>query len=625
MPQWYLDGKFGFYTHWGVYSVPGFGNEWYPRRMYNKGNDANKHQIDTYGPLSTSNGYKEFIPKFTGEYFNASEWMDIFHRAGAKYAGPVGEHHDGFAMYNCSINKWNSVQMGPKRDVVGELKAAAEALPDMRFVVSSHRAWHSSFYDKGREIPESDVYQCSCDGGGKAASDPDYCSLYCPANSDEKTPTDGFMRDWLLRTCEIIDNYSNDVMYFDWWIGVSPVWQPYVQKLAAFYYNRMHQAGKMGVINTKDTTMPPGTDVLDFERGQACGIEKDFWQTDTSISERSWGFVQGDTYKSAESIIGNLVDIVSKNGALLMNVGPAPNGTMPAAAVDTFLRVGAWLDEAGEAIYGTRPYHIFGEGPTLMGCGKFSAEVANFSKSDFRFTSKGNDTVYALAMGAVGGQEIVVSSLGDSRAASGDISSVEVLGHGAVKWTVEADGLRVTLPTAAGSRGPPVLAVRGVSDSQWDGKVRQGQDGSVHFTATAGSLARGAKLDTIAECSGACTGSIATIGSLDGSAEASWTLRVRQGGAFTPSIVASSPSGVRAVTVSVLAKDGSAVQQANIEVAPTRVNEFAVSLSSVALTLPEGDVVLSISARANETVVAATDSDFELATLSLAIGQITIV
>merc|ERR1711865_642630 len=162
----------------------------------------------------------------------------------------------------------------------------------------------------------------------------------------------------------------------------------------------------------------------------------------------------------------------------------------------------------------------------MGGCGKFSSEEVDFTKSDFRFTSKGNDTVYALAMGAVGGQEILVSSLGDSRAASGDISSVEVLGHGDVKWTVEADGLRVTLPAAAGSHGPPVLAVRGVSDAQWDGKVRQGQDGSAHFVATAGSLTSGAKLDTIGGCSGVCTGSIAAIG-LDGSAEASWTFQVR--------------------------------------------------------------------------------------------------
>lgn len=199
-----------------------------------------------------------------------------------------------------------------------------------------------------------------------------------------------------------------------------------------------------------------------------------------------------------------------------------------------------------------------------------------------------------------------------------------------MKWSAGADGLRVTLPTAAGSLGPPVLAVRGVSDAQWDGRVRQGQDGSVRLIATAGSLANGAKLDTITHCNGTCTGSIAAIGNISGSvANASWTVRVRQGGAFTPSLVASSPSGARNVTVSVLAKDGSAVQQAIIEVTPTKVKEFvAVSSSSVALTLPEGDVVLSVSARANQTVVAAPDpdlTDFELASLSLVLEQVTVV
>jgi len=227
-------------------------------------------------------------------------------------------------------------------------------------------------------------------------------------------------------------------------------------------------------------------------------------------------------------------------------------------------------------------------------------------------------------MGATGGQEILVSSLGDSRAVSGDISSVEVLGHGAVEWTSTAGGLRVTLPKAAGSRGPPVLAVRGVSDTQWDGKVRQGQDGSAHFVATAGSLTSGAKLDTIGGCSGVCTGSIAAIG-LDGSAEASWTFQVRQAGDFTPSITASSPLGVQSVTVRVLAGDGSVVQHATIEVAPTKANEFVAVSSSSALTLPEGDVVLSVSASAGETTEGAADSHFELAALSLSLGQMSMV
>ena len=249
--------------------------------MYRAGDAENKDFLARFGTLNITNGYKDFIPKFTGTFFNATEWMGVFSASGAKYAGPVGEHHDGFAMYNCSISHYNALQMGPRQDVTAELRSAASAA-GIRFVVSSHRAWHSSFYDGGRGVAGSDVASCMCDGGGRAATDADFCTLYCPANPNEQTPTEGFMLDWLLRTCEIIQKYENDIMYFDWFIGgwpqpasptniastqsalsalsgVAPEWKPWVAKMAAFFYNTLHVAGKQGVINTKGSTMPSGT------------------------------------------------------------------------------------------------------------------------------------------------------------------------------------------------------------------------------------------------------------------------------------------------------------------------------------------------------------------------------
>jgi len=395
------------------------------------------------------------------------------------------------------------------------------------------------------------------------------------------------MRDWLLRTCEIIDNYSNDVMYFDWWIGKSSVWQPYVKKLAAFYYNKMVAAGKMGVINTKDGTMPTGTDVLDFERGQACTIQKNFWQTDTSISGRSWGYIEGDYYKSAASMIGNLVDIVSKNGALMMNVGPAPNGTIPADAVNSFLKIGTWLQEAGEAIYGTRPYHVFAEGPTIMGCGSFSSEVVDFKFNDFRFTAK-NDTVFALAMGATGGEEVVVNALGTAIAASGNISAVEVLGHGAVPFTVDATGLRVLLPQNAGIHGPPVLAVRGLSDTKWDGAVRQGADGSYRLTATnTASMQGGASLESLKDCTGVLSGDCSALSVSTGSS-VTWNTKKRSTQTLVPKVTVSSPSGSGILQLVV----GNSL--VNITIPQTEANEYVQVVGSHAI-LVETDANITFS------------------------------
>lgn len=381
---------------------------------------------------------------------------------------------------------------------------------------------------------------------------------------------------------------------------MSPDWKPYVEMMAAFYYNTMHRAGKGGVINTKGSTMPAGTDVLDFERGQACTILPAVWQTDTSISRRSWGFIENDSYKSAQSMIGNLVDIVSKNGALLMNVGPAKNGTIPAAAVDSFLKMGDWLSEAGDGIYGTRPYHIFGEGPTLMGCGAFAAEEVDFTPQDFRFTSKGNNTVFALAMGAKGGQEVVVKALGKCCMASGVISGVEILGHGAAKWAVDAEGLRVTLPATAGQKGPAVLAVHGLRDVQWDGVVRQGQDGSAMLIATnVRSMTGGAKLDTVAHCTGVITGNTAAIAGLGGASKASWTFRVKTAGALTPALVVSSVGRVSTVIISAASGELPGGSSVSISIPSTKPGEFVAVKAPTPLHLPHGDVDITVSVTAS--------------------------
>ncbi len=288
-PQWYMDAKFGIFIHWGVYCVPAFGNEWYPRNMYQPGTPEFEHHVKTYGPQNKF-GYKDFIPMFKAEKFDPAAWAELFRKAGARYVMPVAEHHDGFAMYDCSFSKWNSVKMGPKRDIVGEL-AAAVRKEGMVFGLSSHRAEHWFFMNGGRKFA-SDV------------QDPQYEDFYGPAwdyptdmKSEWKSldwkprPHAKHLEDWLARTCELVDKYQPQVVWFDWWIEQT-VFQPYLQRFAAYYYNRGLEWGKGVAINYKNESFPMQAAVYDIERGQLSGINPHFWQTDTSISKNSWGYVE---------------------------------------------------------------------------------------------------------------------------------------------------------------------------------------------------------------------------------------------------------------------------------------------------------------------------------------------
>jgi alpha-L-fucosidase len=430
VPAWYLDAKFGIFLHWGVYSVPAYDNEWYPRNMYIVGSDVFKHHVATYGPQS-SFGYKDFIPKFTAAKFDANRWAELFRKAGAKYVVPVAEHHDGFPMYDCSFTDYSAAKMGPKRDVVGEL-AAAVRRQGLHFAASSHRAEHWWFYNGGMTF-DSDV--------------PHNLALYGPAQSDKVQPDAAYLDDWISRTSEIVDKYQPELMWFDWWIE-QPAFQPYLQKFAAYYYNRAAQWKRGVVINYKNKSFPEHAAVLDIERGQLGEIRPVFWQTDTSISVKSWGYIENDTFKPAGSLVDQLVDIVSKNGALLLNVGPRSDGTIPEQAAQILLDIGKWLDTNGEAIYAARPWKIYGEGPTKVVEGSFKdTETKGFKGSDIRFTTKGH-TLYAIALAWPESGKLVVNSLGTgSNLRTTPVKSVELLGSKAkLKWRQDSQSLTVELP-----------------------------------------------------------------------------------------------------------------------------------------------------------------------------------
>ncbi len=433
VPDWYLDAKFGIFIHWGVYSVPAFGNEWYPRNMYKQDTLEFKHHLATFGPQAKF-GYKDFIPNLTADKYDAGHWAEVFRKAGAKYVVPVAEHHDGFPMYDCSFTEWCAAKMGPKRDIVGELARAVRA-EGLHFGASSHRAEHWWFYDQGMKF-DSDV------------KDSRFAGLYGPAQSEKGAPpSKEYLDDWLARTSEIVEKYQPELIWFDWWIE-QPVFKPYLQRFAAFYYNRGVQTGKGVAINYKKQAFPDKTAVLDIERGQLGAIRPSFWQTDTAVSKNSWGYVKNQDYKTAGSIIGDLVDIVSKNGCLLLNIGPRPDGTLPEAEEQILLEIGQWLNVNGEAIYGTRPWKVFGEGPTKVVEGSFNdTKRKPFTGEDFRFTAK-RETLYAIALAWASSGKYVVKSLATgSSYLAGEIQAVQLMGSTAqLKWTRNAKGLNVELP-----------------------------------------------------------------------------------------------------------------------------------------------------------------------------------
>ena len=430
IPQWYQDAKFGIFIHWGVYAVPAFGSEWYPRNTYLQDTPEFKHHVETYGPQDKF-GYKDFIPLFKAEHFDPAAWATLFKEAGARFVMPVAEHHDGFAMYDTALSEWSAAKMGPKRDVVGELAQAVRA-QGMVFTASSHRAEHWWFFDGGRQFP-SDV------------QDPANEGLYGPAQPKESVPDEAFLEDWLARTCEIVDKYKPQIVWFDWWIE-EPFWKPYLQLFAAYYYNRAAEWGLGVAINYKNQAFEEGTAVFDVERGQLSGIRPLLWQNDTAVGKNSWGYVADMDYKTPADIITDLVDIVSKNGALLLNVGPRPDGTIPEGDQSILREIGKWLGVNGEAIYGSRVWHVFGEGPTEIAEGMFTdTKRAPFTGEDIRFTVQ-DDTLYAIAL-AWPGEALTVKTLASGAEGAGGVMAVTLLGHdGPLPFDQTGDGLRVTLP-----------------------------------------------------------------------------------------------------------------------------------------------------------------------------------
>ncbi len=437
-PRWLRNGKFGIYTHWGVYSVPAFGDNgtWYAHNMYTKPDSPErKHQEATYGPLNKF-GYKDFIPMFNGKNFDADEWADLFKKAGARFAGPVAEHHDGFAMWNTKYSKWNAAAMGPKRDVVGELSKAIKKR-DMKFLTAFHHAEHWFYFptwDKRYDV-----------------SDPRYAGLYGKSHAPDALPSKEFLDLWKAKLIEVVDNYGPDVVWFDY--GLELIQQDYKKTFLAYYFNKAAAEGKQVTVTYKDHDFVPGVGINDLELGRELNMTYCEWITDTTIDSGSaWGYVQSVGFKSADELVHGLIDRVSKNGFLLLNVGPKPDGTIPEPAKERLLALGDWLRINGEAVYDTSPWLVAAEGPTqLKKGGQFNEDNSlRYAAQDIRFTCNGN-ALYATVLAWPGEHAAIKSFVPDGETWAGlypsEISSITMLGDGKpLAWHQTHEALIVSTP-----------------------------------------------------------------------------------------------------------------------------------------------------------------------------------
>ncbi|MCG8309119.1 MAG: alpha-L-fucosidase [Cytophagales bacterium] len=445
-PDWFQDAKLGIYFHWGVYSVPAFGNEWYPSRMHHEDDIIYKHHLEKYGHPSEF-GYHDFVPMFKAAHFDAKEWAVLFKRAGARFAGPVAEHHDGYSMWASKITPWNTLDTGPKRDITGELEKAIRS-QGMKLITTFHHAKHLQRFDS---IPEE---------GRKRAYRNSHYPYYAgmPTRSDDERlkylygniPEEQWLEEvWLGKLKEVIDNYQPDIIWFDSWLDRIP--ESKRKEFAAYYLNEADKWGKEVVIIRKQDDLPLDFSLNDLEKSRMNKLGEQSWMTDETISYGSWCYTENLRIKPTKDVLHVLIDIVSKNGVLLLNISPMADGTIPENQREVLLELGAWLDAYGEAVYETRPWITYGEGPTKEPEGHFKNHNAFsklvYSNKDLRYTTRGN-IIYATIFGWPDEKKVVLESFGKDRLA-GDLKvhAVSLVGYeGDLNWEVKDNGLEISMP-----------------------------------------------------------------------------------------------------------------------------------------------------------------------------------
>jgi len=480
-PDWFRDAKFGIWSVWGPQSVPEQG-DWYARNMYTEGHRQNLYQVANYGPPSTF-GYKDILPLWKAQNWDPKRLMTLYKQAGAKYFMVMVNHHDNFDLWDSKYQPWNSVAIGPKRNILGEWAAEAKA-NGLRLGISIHSDHAWTWYETSRGADKKgplagvpyDGALTKADGKGKWWEGLDPQDLYQQSHPLSKLPDVSKMWDWengacppsqaycdnfYNRSADIINRYQPDVIYYDDdALPLSQVSDAGLKIAAHFYNSNMKQhAGQLEAVLTGKMLTPAQRQAMvwDIERGQTDGIEPLPWQTDTCVGD--WFYKKGVHYKTAAQLIPTLADVVSKNGNLMLNAPLAPEGTLDPEVEKTLTDIGQWLAANGQAIYGTRPWKVFGEGPTAEKPAPMKNQGFNeglkFTAADIRFTA-GGDAVYAIILGSPD-KDITIKSLGTAaRLLEKPVGTVVMLGSDEkLQWSQGADALVIKAP----QKMPSIFAV----------------------------------------------------------------------------------------------------------------------------------------------------------------------